>query len=330
MSSQQKYKVTALVSVYNAERFLRGCLENLCAQSLFTQTQVLIVDACSPQNEKDIALEFTAKYPNIFYERTQEREPLYASWNRALYKAQGQYITNANADDRHAPKALEILASTLDAHPNVALVYAHSRITHQENSTFEKAPVAGKMLWPSYDPLRLLFGCCVGPQPMWRRSVHDTVGYFNEKYTIAGDYDMWLRMARHYAFKQVPKVLGLYLSHEHNLEKSNASALHAEESAIYEEALHFFLQDEKESTTSYAASLQIYEEQLTQLLAQQKAGKRVAVDKILFPVYAKALLLIKMQRAEEALALLQPFMEYGKGAQRLVHLREYIKKEPVF
>ncbi len=325
MSSQSStYKVTALVSVYNAERFLRGCLEDLVAQTLFEQTEVLIIDACSPQNEAIIAEEFCALYPNIIYERTNAREGLYASWNRALKKARGTYITNANADDRHASKALEVLAAELDAHPEIALVYANSRITAQENATFSTAPLHGRMLWPAYDPIRLLYGCCVGPQPMWRRSLHEELGYFNEDYTIAGDYDMWLRMAEHYPFKHVPKMLGLYLSHEHNLEKSNSDLLHNEEMVIYTRALQAFLTSSKAPSTPYIAQLEMQEAKLQELLAQKKAGKSVMLDHLLYIFYAKALLLAKMGRKNEALEVLQPFKDYGQAAKKLAHLAAHL------
>ncbi len=322
MSIPDQYTVTAIVSVYNAERFLRGCLEDLVGQSIFAQTEVLIIDACSPQNEKAIAEEFCQLYPNIIYERTAEREGLYASWNRALKKARGTYITNANADDRHAPKAFEVLAAELDAHPNVALVYANSRVTSEENATFSTAPLLGRMLWSAYDPIRLLYGCCVGPQPMWRRSLHEELGYFDEQYTIAGDYDMWLRVAERYAFKHVPKMLGLYLSYEHNLEKSNPEKLEAEELSMYERALEHFFANATPPTTPFILQLQQQEEALSLLLAQQKAGKPVLMSDLLYRFYARALLLAKMGHTPQALEVLRPFMDYEQGAKKIAHLAQ--------
>ena len=70
--------ITAIVSTYSAERFMRGCLEDLIAQTLFSETEVLVIDSGSPQGESAICLEYARKHPQIKLIRT-EREPLYAA-----------------------------------------------------------------------------------------------------------------------------------------------------------------------------------------------------------------------------------------------------------
>jgi len=47
--------------------------------------------------------------------------------------------------------------------------------------------------------------------PMWRRSLHDRFGYFDESYTSAGDYEFWVRCAmRGAVLKGIPDLLTLY------------------------------------------------------------------------------------------------------------------------
>ncbi len=325
MSHASPYKVTALVSLYNAERFIRGCLEDLLGQSIFAQTEIIIIDACSPQNERSIIEEYTKKYDNILYYRTAQRETLYASWNRALHMARGSYITNANADDRHAPHALETLATALDLNPHVALAYANCRVTAQENATFDAAPLLGRLVQPAYSHVRLMYACLAGPQPMWRRSVHEEVGYFDESFTIAGDYDMWLRMSQRYPFLHIPKMLGLFLSYEHNLAKSNARALLQEEEKLHEQAVLHFLRDDvmprKEAEEQFTAN----EKSLQLVVQKQKQGKNISLQDLEFPFYAKALLLAKLGHKSSALEILQPFLAHGDKAHKLCHLHFCLK-----
>src|SRR2546423_10144989 len=139
----EAYRITAIVSTYKSERFMRGCLEDLVNQTLFPQIEVIVIDSASPENEAAIVREFQERHPNIRYFRTEERETLYAAWNRAIELSSAPYLTNANTDDRHAPNALEKMAALLDKRPEVDVVYARTAITYVAGSKFGAAPIAG-------------------------------------------------------------------------------------------------------------------------------------------------------------------------------------------
>lgn len=204
-------KVTAIVSTYASERFIRGCLDDLVAQTFFSQIEVIVIDACSPENERTTVEEFQRQHANIRYERTPERIPLYAAWNRAIRLARGEYLTNSNTDDRHAPHALERLARALDEHPEAGVAYASTAITEQENATLAAAPIKGHFKARKFDRRRLFRDCLPGPQPMWRRSLHERFGWFDESFCSGGDYEFWLRISGEVKFIDVPEVLGLFL-----------------------------------------------------------------------------------------------------------------------
>jgi len=215
--------VSAIVSTYKSERFLRGCLEDLLAQTIAGQLEIVVVDSCSPQNERAIVEEFQKRCPNIVYIRSDKRETVCGAWNRAIKAARGKYITNANTDDRHRCDALEILARTLDEHPDITLAYADCLITEVENETFENTTATRKFQWLDFSARDLLLkGCFCGPQPMWRREVHDEHGYFDAEFVSAGDYEFWLKIARTRKFLHVREVLGLYLESPASVEHSNA------------------------------------------------------------------------------------------------------------
>lgn len=221
--------VSAIVSAYKCERFLRGCLEDLERQTIADRLEIIVVDSGSPENEGAIVKECQQRYNNIVYIRTEEREGIYAAWNRGIRAARGKYITNANSDDRHRADAFERMVSVLEAKPDVALVYANVYITERENETFEKHTASGAYRWLDFDPLRLVYGCYIGPQPMWRRSVHDRYGYFDESFESAGDWEFWLRIAETEKFFHIDEFLGLYL-------KSPTSAEHRDRSLSAREA----------------------------------------------------------------------------------------------
>ncbi|MHB9007602.1 MAG: glycosyltransferase family 2 protein [Limisphaerales bacterium] len=214
--------VSAIVSTYNSERFLRGCLEDLEQQTLADRLEIIVVDTASPQNERAIVEEFQQRFGNLVYVRTEQRETVYGAWNRGIKIARGRYLTNANTDDRHRRDAFEVLARTLDQHPDTALVYADCAVTRTENDTFEAAHPVNHFRWLDFDPLALLEkGCFVGPQPMWRRDVHQQHGYFDDALVSAGDYEFWLRLAQSHRFLHVKETLGLYLESPTSVEHAN-------------------------------------------------------------------------------------------------------------
>ena len=216
---------------------MRGCLEDLCAQTIFPEIEVLVIDSASPQNEGAIVRAFQARHANIFYERTPQREGLYAAWNRALKLARAPYVTNANTDDRHAPDALEKLATALDARPAVGVAYAATAITEAENATLATAPISGHFKARRYDRRRLFWDCLPGPQPMWRRDLHAQFGYFDESYVSAGDYEFWLRISAAVQFAPVRETLGLFLKSPASISHSNAAR--AEEESERARAQHW-------------------------------------------------------------------------------------------
>ncbi len=289
-----RYTISAIVSVYKAERFLKACLNDLGAQRIFSQTEVIIIDANSPEIEGAIAETYTRQYPNIIYYRTQERETLYASWNRGIHMAQGKYITNANADARHAPHAFERLAAELDTHPHVALVYPDCRVTHEENALFASAPIAGYLRRLPYDYLNLLRHCEVGPQPMWRKSVHEKAGFFDASYRVAGDYDMWLRMAEHAPFRHVPEELGLYLHYDNNLESQNLTQTHQERMRAQNRAMQYFMQDNFVPEVPFVQQIAVHKQRLARYLHNMENGATIKnTNKLAFHVYAYILLCAK-------------------------------------
>ncbi len=325
MFAPKKYKITAIVSVYNAEEFLRDCLEDLVRQTLFEQTEVLIIDACSPQNEKAIALEFTEKYPNILYMRTKERETLYASWNRGIKMARGEYITNANADDRHAPNAFERLAAELDTHPDVGLVYAKYRITAQKNANFATAPIKRYLQWYDYDHFNLLRRTEVGPQPMWRKSVHARVGFFDADFSVGGDYDMWLRISERYPLLYLPEELGLCLEYDNNIVGQNPARSYDECYEAKKRALRRFLHPKFTLHTSLTEQFNYFGAQVAESIKNIQQGKSIEdvdnLERIFFSYGVLAARVVGVQSALEVLTLFFSLVAYSAN---ICHLYRFL------
>jgi glycosyltransferase involved in cell wall biosynthesis len=221
-------KASAIVSVYKAQEFIRGCLEDLVQQSLFKrgQLEIVIVDSNSPQNEKEIIEVYQQRFANIVYHRTPERESLYQAWSRGIELARGEYVTNANCDDRHHPECIESLSKVLDKRLDIDLAYADVFESSVANQTFHENPRSSRYVYPEYfAPESLLFfqfGC----QPVWRKRVHERIGKFDPQLRAAGDWDFCIRFSlAGLRAAHVPQPLGSFLSRPSSISQQDSTSV---------------------------------------------------------------------------------------------------------
>ncbi len=225
--------ISAIVSTYNDSRFIRGCLEDLLRQTIGAELEIIVVDSGSREDEGRIVKKLQVDHPNIVYLRTEERETVYGAWNRGIRAARGKYITNANTDDRHSPDAMERMVNILEKFPEVALVYADAIITATPNEVFGHHTRTGVFHWHPWDRQALLEkGCFIGPQPVWRKSIHAEFGYFDDTLVSSGDYEFWLRISQLYDFYHLDMPLGLYLERGDSIEHSSADIRRKEDDRI--------------------------------------------------------------------------------------------------
>lgn len=207
------FRISALVSTYASEEFMRECLEDLEAQTVGGDLEIIVVDADSPQGEGAIVEEFQRRRDNIRYLRTPERIGIYPAWNLAIHLASGEFLTPFSTNDRLNPDAYRILSEALRGDPGAALAYGDTYLTELPHQTFavhaRSRKFGGAFEWPAYGFDDLLLHCRVGPHPMWRREVHEEVGGFDAKYRAIGDQDFWLRLGGRRRMLHVPEFTGL-------------------------------------------------------------------------------------------------------------------------
>jgi glycosyltransferase involved in cell wall biosynthesis len=332
--SGSAYKVTAIVSTYAAERLLESCLEDLERQTIAAQTEIIVVDSGSPENEERIVREFQRRHTNIVYIRTC-RETLYEAWNRGVAMARGEYLTNANTDDRHRADAFERMVSELDRR-EVGIVYADSLITTTENEAFEDHSADRIWRLPPFSVRQVLMDCPFGAQPMWRRVLHDDIGLFEGKYRLAGDYELFMRLAIEHGAHHLDEILGLYYESQNNL-SYNQDAMQAElddflvryRSTTPLEKIYPFMEQDRSDEARIAAwfdfanhlvwmtpypALEYAEEIYRKLIA--RTGERVEL------LHNLALALLLQERPDEGAALLRDLAPRSEIAAHNLRLLE--------
>lgn len=99
-------KVSVIIPVYNAEKYLRQCLDSVVNQSL-REIEIICVDDGSTDGSREILAEYAEKDKRI--KLIYNEKTLYAgrSRNRGLEAAEGEYVFFMDADDRMLEDGLE-------------------------------------------------------------------------------------------------------------------------------------------------------------------------------------------------------------------------------
>ena len=91
-------KISVVIPVYNAEKYIRQCLESILTKQNIS-LEVICVDDCSTDGTPAILKEYEEKYENVRVIRNETN--LYAGTcrNKGLMAAKGQYVHFLDADD---------------------------------------------------------------------------------------------------------------------------------------------------------------------------------------------------------------------------------------
>jgi len=209
MSNENKL-VSVIIPVYNGERYLGEAIESILAQD-YGPIEVIIVNDGSTDNTEAIA----KRYGNdILYARQEKRGPA-AARNKGLQMSHGEIIGFLDADDLWSENKLSLQRTLLTEVPSLEIVLGLSqpmklRKGEDGRSEFEK--------W--YDPYcALLLGAAV-----FRRSVFDKVGLFDETLCYGEDTDWFMRAREQGVSMTITEAVSLfYRHHESNMTLDSAT-----------------------------------------------------------------------------------------------------------
>jgi len=105
------YKISVIIPVYNAARFLRKAMDSLLEQSIgFQNLQVIAVDDCSTDESWDILSQYKKAYSNVEVYRTQTNTGAAGMpRNIGLEHAKAPYVMFLDPDDFYTKNACEVL-----------------------------------------------------------------------------------------------------------------------------------------------------------------------------------------------------------------------------
>ena len=198
-------KVSTITPCYNMSKYMKGFLDNLSTQT--HKDLEIVLDHNDPSDEEvKLIEEYNEQYDNILHIKVEGVDPIGTSMNRCIEYATGDYLCIWNVDDLRTPDSIEVMAKALDENPDVDFVYGNYVIVPKFGST------EGQYVDETGREDELTTGMILGPYFMFRKSILEKSGVFDEQLVQGADYDLALRLAFNGKGLHLPINLGYYLN----------------------------------------------------------------------------------------------------------------------
>ncbi|MBS5833714.1 MAG: glycosyltransferase [Acetobacter sp.] len=221
-------KISVLMPVYKTpEPFLREAVESILNQTA-ENFEFLILDDC-PEDRAAEAVIASYDDARIKYFRNERNLGIAGSRNRLMEMATGDYLAVADHDDVSLPQRLEKEASYLDAHRECGVVSGWYQLLCRKRGRIRRRPEHNAEIGAA-----LAEGCAViHPACMLRRQELERLGVrYEEAYTPAEDYALFMRLRGRTGFYNLQEVLLLYRNFPENTSHRRRREMHAADERI--------------------------------------------------------------------------------------------------
>lgn len=203
--------ISVIIPTYNRAALVSRAIDSVLAQTRKAD-EIIVVDDGSTDETQEVL----SRYHDSIHIITQVNTGVSSARNSGIRASKGRWITLLDSDDIWHPTKLQRQKSYHDRHP-------HSKISHTKEQWIRNGKVIKQKSYHD-KPQGWCFQenlcfCKIAPSTiMIEREVFDKVGLFDTTLTVCEDYDLWLRILRHYALGLVEEVLTTkYAGHANQL-----------------------------------------------------------------------------------------------------------------
>jgi len=212
-------KLTVLMPVYNAEKYLLSALKSISAQT-FHDFEVLAIDDGSTDSSKAILEQYAESDERFKIVSMPRSSGVTKTLNHGLVMSRTEYVARMDADDISLPDRFKKQVDFLDSNPDVMLC-GGAFLSMNTDMT--------QVIWtnnvetePADIKKTLLDRCCIGhPTVMMRRSLIENIGLYSEDQDCLAveDYELWLRASVKFKLANLPNILLHYRGHDEQVGK---------------------------------------------------------------------------------------------------------------
>ncbi|NBX01932.1 glycosyltransferase family 2 protein [bacterium] len=203
-STSLRPKISIAMGVYNCAPTLPEAIDSIISQT-YQDWELIICDDGSKDETLAIAQAYAQKDSRIIVIQNPKNMGLNHSLNHCLKVSRGVYYARMDGDDISIPERLSRLATTLDSHPEVALVSSWMGCFDQGGdwAVIKTQPLPDRLDFVRGSPF------CHAPCMMRKEALEKVGGYGTEPWQRrVEDYHLWFKLyAAGYRGMNLPEVL---------------------------------------------------------------------------------------------------------------------------
>jgi glycosyltransferase involved in cell wall biosynthesis len=180
-------KISIIVPSFNQVKFLERTIVSIINQN-YLNYEIIIIDGGSTDGSVDIIKKYQE---NIFYWVSEKDNGQTHAINKGLKKANGDWLCWQNSDDIFFENCFLDLAKIVVSNKNLNFVLGNLVLIDENDNVLKKI----KYVKPNFHSI-FHEGMVISNQcAFWNKSVHSKIGYLNEDYSFAFDFEWFLRLS---------------------------------------------------------------------------------------------------------------------------------------
>ncbi len=189
MKNANKPKVSILLPVYNAEKYLSDCLKSLLNQT-FHDFEIIAINDASTDASLSILYKYSEIDSRINIHSNKSNLKLAATLNRGIQLSSSPLIARMDADDIALPNRLEYQYNFMLSNPKVAICGTNIKVLG--TNQIWKMPISNSSIRAS-----LVFNSPIlHPTVIYRKHIICKYSGYNENIIYAQDYELWHRLSK--------------------------------------------------------------------------------------------------------------------------------------